>query len=226
MDIGTVTNVDEEIETVTSIDETKLLGYFEGVKSNFFVKLIFLSRFSNSDGQFIMKIPEDVRNIMSDEFEGFDLFYSMYSCGNTEIQEYFKEDALNGLFIGSWISFELIIKDLTKKDYSLDSNDISLDYKNSRFGLTKIEKDNLDFFYYLRNSFVHYNGAYYSYRNINHCYNGCTFNSTGKEGEKIIIPLRMAYNMHLDIEKYAIKAWNNYTKFPSRQNDHPASSSA
>lgn len=53
MDIGTVTNVDEEIETVTSIDETKLLGYFEGVKSNFFVKLIFLSRFSNSDGQFI-----------------------------------------------------------------------------------------------------------------------------------------------------------------------------
>ncbi len=99
---------------------------------------------------------------------------------------------------------------MTSKDYSEKENDISLDYKSNRFGFSKNEKDDLNLFYYIRNSFVHYNGAYHKYKKIHHTYEGQTFSSDGHEGEQIEINnLQIAYKMHLDMQRLAKKAWTN-----------------
>lgn len=71
----------------------------------------------------------------------------------------------------------------------------------------------MDLFYYIRNAIVHYNGAYFSYRVIDHVYDGYRYQSKGQEGIKIFIPsAKTAFKMHLDIEKHAYKAWDNYHK--------------
>ncbi len=126
----------------------------------------------------------------------------------------FQEDITTTLLISSWIVFELIIKDLTKKDYALTTDDISTDYKKNIFGLSEREKKNLDLFYYIRNAIVHYNGAYYAYREIDHTYEGFRYFSKGQEGTKIFIPNnQVAFKMHLDIEDYTYKAWDNYHQY-------------
>ena len=71
-----------------------------------------------------------------------------------------------------------------------------------------------DLFYYIRNALVHYNGAYFTAKYININYKGTTFNSIGHEGEKIYIKdINQAFSIHLDIEQYAYKAWNNFKNF-------------
>jgi hypothetical protein len=96
----------------------------------------------------------------------------------------------------------------------LTTDDISTDYKKKIFGLSDREKKNLDLFYYIRNAIVHYNGAYYAYREIDHTYEGFRYFSEGQEGTKILIPsTQIAFKMHLDIEDYIYKAWDNYHQY-------------
>ncbi len=57
------------------------------------------------------------------------------------------------------------------------------------FGFTKEEKADLAFFQYLRHAFMHYNGAYYAHRTIDHTYRGKRYKSTGHSGEKIVSSL-------------------------------------
>jgi len=111
-----------------------------------------------------------------------------------------------------------VLKDLTKKDYALNAGDLSVEYQAARYGLDKLEKDNLDLFYYIRNALVHYNGAYYAGKSIDVSYQGHRFVSAGHEGERIFIPsLNVAYAMHLDLEAYTYKAWGNYMKYVGRK---------
>ena len=183
------------IEKITSLDDLKALGYFETIRSVFFTKLLLMT--NHTDGQ---KLIINVER-------------KALKKGNNELMLNFQEDIITTLFISSWIIFELIIKDLTKNDYALTTDDISADYKKNVYGLSVIEKKNLDLFYYIRNAIVHYNGAYYSCREIDYTYEGFKYFSKGHEGTKIFIPnTEVAFKMHLDIEDYAYKAWDNYHK--------------
>ncbi|QEC66758.1 hypothetical protein FRZ67_05360 [Panacibacter ginsenosidivorans] len=200
-----------DIEKITNLDELKALGYFESIRSVFFTKLLLL--INHTDGKkLIINIPEDVKAILNDHLD-FPQYLKALKKGNKELLLNFQEDIVTTLLINSWVVFELIIKSLSKKNYALSEEDISVNYYKNIFGLTQLEKKNLDLFYYIRNAFVHYNGAYYSYKEIDHVYNGHRFFSKSREGSKIIIPdTDFAFKMHLDIEKYAYKAWDNYHK--------------
>jgi len=59
---------------------------------------------------------------------------------------------------------------------------------------------------------VHYNGAYYSYRSINHKYKNLEFKSEGNIGNKITISPKAVFDIICDLEAYSVKAWNNAKK--------------
>lgn len=198
------------IETVTSLDELKALGYFETIRTVYYTKYLML--FHHTDGKrLFIDVPDEIKKV----FEGkddFELYLKALARGNEELLRNFREDIVISLVINSWVVFELIIKDLTKKDYSLSKDDISVDYKRGTFGLTTREKKNLDLFYYIRNAFVHYNGAYYAYREIDHAFGGHRFESKGNEGVPIFMPGPTAFKIHQEIERLAYKAWDNSHK--------------
>ena len=198
-----------DIEKVTNLNELKALGYFETICSVFFTKLLLLTY--HTDGKkIIISLTNDVVDVFKD-FTDFAQYTKALKRGNNELLLNFQEDITTSLLISSWTIFEQIIKDLSKKDYALSKEDISADYRKNIFGLSDREKKNLDLFYYIRNAIVHYNGAYFSYREIDHVYSGYRYQSMGHEGEKIFIPSTQdAFKMHLDIENYAYKSWDNY----------------
>jgi hypothetical protein len=200
-----------DIEKVTCLDELKALEYFETIRSVFFTKMLILA--NHTDGQkLLIDVNDDVKDVFID-YDDFTQFLKALKRGNNELLLNFQDDIVTSLLIGSWIIFELIIKDLTKKDYTLIKDDISVDYRKNVFGLSNREKKDLDLFYYIRNAIVHYNGAYFSYREIDHVYCGNRYKSIGQEGSKIFIPsTSIAFKMHLDIEKYTYKAWDNFHK--------------
>ncbi|HCL57451.1 MAG TPA: hypothetical protein DHW82_10645 [Spirochaetia bacterium] len=198
-----------KIETVTNLDEAKVPGYFESIKSVFFTKLLFVTLNSNGE-KFTFSVPKENSRSFKEKLKDYNLFEKALIEGNNELFHNFLDDIVSSLIISSWICFEQIIKDLTKKNYSLSENDISVDYKKNSFGFSDEEKRNLDLFYYIRNAIVHYNGAYYTYKSINVNYKGTIFNSKGNEGEKILIKdIEQAFSIHLDLEQYAFKAWHN-----------------
>ncbi len=199
------------IEKVTSLDELKALGYFETIRCVFFTKLLLLTE--HTDGQkLIINVPADVKGFFK-EFSDFTQFMKALKRGNNELLLNFQDDIVTSLLISSWVVFELIIKDLSKKDYALTKDDISADYHKNIFGLSNSEKKKLDLFYYIRNAILHYNGAYYSYKEIDQVYNGYRYFSKEQEGIKIFIPSTLtAFKMHLDIERYTYKSWDNHHK--------------
>lgn len=201
-----------DIEKVTDLDKAKILGYFETIKSVFFTKWLLLIKHSNGK-KLIINADDNFKEVFKD-FKHFSQYIKALNNGNNELLLNFQEDIGTTLLISSWSVFELIIKDLAKTDYALASNDISTDYHKNIFGLTDREKKNLDLFYYIRNAIVHYNGAYYAYREIDHVYEEFRYFSKGQEGTKIDFPsMAVAFNMHVDIENYAHKAWENYHKY-------------
>ena len=198
------------IEKVTSLDELKAQGYFETIKTVYFTKYVFLA--THSDGKkFVFEVPDDVKSVFKDHNE-FPQYLKALENGNKELLLNYHEDIMTSLIINSWVVFELIIKDLTKKDYSVSEDDISVDYKQNIFGLSQAEKKNLDLFYYIRNAFVHYNGGYYAYREIDRVFDGHRFQSKGNEGVKVFVPGPTAFKIHLEIERLAYKAWDNSHK--------------
>jgi len=202
------------IEKVTSLDELKALGYFESIKTVYFTKYMFLV--AHTDGnKLVLHVPDDVKDVFMDLNE-FPRYLKALENGNNELLLNFHEDIVTTLLINSWSVFELIIKDLAKKDYSTDPGDSTANYHRSSFGLTNAEKKDLDLFYYIRNAIVHYNGAYYAYKAIDHVYDGYRYESKGHEGNKIHLPpAESAFKMHLDIERLAYKAWDTHHRIKS-----------
>ena len=86
-------------------------------------------------------------------------------------------------------------------------NAIDAGFERNIFGFTKEEKADMRFFQYLRHSIMHYNGAYYAYRAIDHTYDGKRYESIGHTSEKMIVSLKAAWTILLDLEKYSLKAW-------------------
>ncbi|MBO4859188.1 MAG: hypothetical protein J5527_11830 [Treponema sp.] len=201
------------MEKVTDLTEKKIDGYFDTIKTVFFTQLETESLLFNSSGQAILKLDSNTYNTYKNTFTDFEKFDKYFHQGDGTVRNNFHDSIISNIIINSWVIFELIIKDLTSKDYSEKQNDISMDYKSNKFGFSKDEKSDLDLFYYIRNSFVHYNGAYHKYKKIKHTYEGQLFSSENHEGEQIEINnLIIAYKMHLDMQKMAKKAWTNVEK--------------
>ena len=198
------------MEKITNINEKKIDGYFDTIETIFFTKLEAELLLFNENGQAALTLDKNASAKLKNTFSDFKKFEKYFRYGDGTIKKNFHDEIFSSIIIASWVIFELIIKDLISKDYSENENDISLDYKSNKLGFSKDEKNDLDLFYYIRNSFIHYNGAYYKYKKINHIYEGQTFSSNGHEGEQIEINnLKVVYKMHLDMQRLAKKAWTN-----------------
>lgn len=205
------------MELVTNIDENKIDRYFESIRSVFYTKLVSEILLFDDKGRGKLCMPNDVFNCFEKTFKDFKAYTLHLYNGDGAIRDNFHDNMLSSIIIDSWVVFELIIKDLTQKDYSKNENDISMDYKAKKFGFSKNEKANLDLFYYIRNSYVHYNGAFHASKKIDHTYEGIHFVSEDHEGEQIEIKnVTIAYKMHLDMNEYAKKAWRNSKSLNSR----------
>jgi hypothetical protein len=201
------------METVTKITEEKILGYFETIKANFFVSQLAEQMLFNEKGQFLMEIPDTLDLVFKSFYKEYIQFKKYLFHGDGAIRQCFRDQIMTDVIVGSWVCFELVIKDLANNDYSLIDDEFSINYNAKSLGLSKVEKRNIDLFYYIRNAFVHYNGAYYKSKEISHTYNSVKFNSKGNEGTKIKIPnMKFAYQIHLDIEEYTMKCWSNLMK--------------
>ena len=77
------------------------------------------------------------------------------------------------------------------------------------FSSSQNTKNDLEFFYYIRNAALHYNGAYYAAKSISHRYKGKDFISADHVGEKIEASIKLAWDIATDLEKYSLKAWRN-----------------
>jgi len=208
------------LEDINKLDEAKLLGYFETIKSVFLLKFIFLvSVLKDEDGKRSIdasKLPLDAVNSVKLLFDD-PLFYKALSWDNEELYLNYLEDMLTSLVTSSWNVFEQITKDLTKPDYATHNDDLSVCYQNNKFQFDAREKKDIELFYYLRNAIHHYNGAYYAAKDIDHRYAGVDFKSKGHHGEKIDINIQLASRIAADLRRYTMKAWKNAKNFkPTR----------
>lgn len=198
------------MEKVTNLNEKKIDGYFDTLKSVFFTKLEAELFLFNRKGQGRIVLDSNSLSELKKEFTDFERFDLFFHNGDGSIMLNFHDEIISSIVMNSWVIFELIIKDLTKKDYSEQANDISMDYKSNKFGFSKDEKAKLDFFYYIRNSYVHYNGAYHASKSIDYIYEGQHFLSENHEGEQIELNnIKIAYKIHLDLQELSKKAWKN-----------------
>lgn len=197
-------------ETVNDLTEVKLLGYFETVKGNFILKLVFLLHFTDANGKLLAnKLEQDKIDAVKADFP-FDLVYTAIQNGNKELVANYLEDIVTSALISAWSVFEQLIKDLPTPGYALGTGDLSADYSRGMFALSQDEKRNLELFYYIRNAIVHYNGGYYAYKNIDRHYRGVHYHSVGHYGSKIVVNAKLAWAIILDTEQYALKCWTNW----------------
>jgi hypothetical protein len=208
------------VETVTSLDEAKVLGYFETIKSVFLLKLILLTSVTktNANGKRTIDMsrlggPIDAVKAVVDD----PIFYQALARGNDELVANFQEDIMTSLFSASWIVFEQITKDLTRADYATRADELNLCYQNGRFRFDAREKKDIELFYYMRNAIQHYNGAYYAYKDIDHRYAGVDFKSQGHHGEKLDMNIALTWRIANDLERYTLKAWSNSKTFASKK---------
>lgn len=194
-------------EKITNLTSDMVLGYFETLKSCFYVKMGVLYWFQSGD---IGKHRDlsSVASILAQEFND-DLAAKVLNSITSEVVENFKEDAVTALMLSAWTVFEQVIKDLTVPDYATQPNLLQADYHNGILGFTQLERKEIDLFYHMRNAIAHYNGAYHAYRTVDTTYKGQHFKSDGHIGEKIVISPRLAMNIANDLEKYAMKAWSH-----------------
>lgn len=204
-----------DMESINNLDESDVLGYFETIKSAFITKMVFFMHFLDGSGNFVgERISEDVLKELYPYF-AHDLTFAALRKGNEEIKLNFQEEVVSSAILFAWNVFEQIAKDLPNPNYSASTKDTTLNFHRNDFGLNKTEKDDLDFFYYVRNAITHYNGAYNAYKTLDFCYKGDRFLSSGHEGEKISISSKIAWSIVCDLEIYTIKAWQNFKKIRS-----------
>jgi len=197
------------IERINNLDETTLLGYFESIKGVFFTKFVLISASADVDMNFTL--PRDSSDILQQLRVHYndEISFKAIEQGNRELILNLMDDLVSSSLIGAWSVFELTIKSLQHGNYATQSVKASFNYKSNIFQFTAREKKDLDLFYYIRNAIVHYNGAYNSYKGINHHYKDTTFKSAGSEGDRIIIIPQVAFKIILDLESLSRKAWIN-----------------
>ncbi len=153
---------DAQPESINNLDETKILGYFETIRSTFLIKVaVVLSLKESGSGDKVhLRLLEAAKEINKKLPDAN--FIKAFELMNPELLLNLQEDAVTGILSGSWVVFEQIIKDLSKAKYTTDAGDISLNYERGIFGFSKVEKADIALFYYLRNGMVHYYGAFHA----------------------------------------------------------------
>lgn len=201
-----------EPESILNLDESIILGYFESIRGVFLSKLILVYSHLDISGAIpcieATSVPADVISEVKKVFDD-PLFFKAFKNKNAELYLNLQDDIINSIVITSWSVFEQIIKDLSVSNYVQLTDQQSANYESGIFQFTKREKKDLKLFYYIRNAVLHYNGAYYAAKNINHRYKGKDFISAGRAGEKIEASIKLAWDIATDLEHYALKAWNN-----------------
>jgi hypothetical protein len=198
------------VEYRTDIDEVKVLGFFETIKSTFFIKFLLIASHLAPDGKtfavgsFDAGLMGDVADILL----GCQTQQAIRAHSATLVPN-LNDDLGNGALIGGWSVFELVIKDRTKRDYALHPDKLNADYHRHIFALSSCEKKDLELFYYIRTAFVHYNGTYFKAKAISHTFAGRLFESSGHEGEAIECTVEVAWKIILRIEELTLKAWSH-----------------
>lgn len=204
------------VESINSLDEAKILGYFESIKSVFLLKFVLIaSVLEEAHGRRYVdprKVPDDAIKAVREQIDD-PLFYKALSKGNEELCLNYMDDMGTSLVSSAWIVFEQITKDLTKADYAANADELSVCYQNGKFQFGAREKKDIELFYYIRNAIQHYNGAYYAAKDIDHRYAGIDFKSHGRYGEKMDLSLKLSWRIASDLERYATKAWENAKSF-------------
>lgn len=204
-------------ESINDLDEVKILGYFETIRSVFLTKVALVVALTGSESRANIH-PEllNAARAMNEELPDENYIKALERV-NAELLSNLMEDAVGGVISASWVVFEQIIKDLARPNYSGDRSDISANYERSLFGFSKSEKADLALFYYFRNAMMHYNGAYFAYRDIDHYYDKIHYCSAGHLGEKIPMSPRTALSVCVDLERYSTRAWSAAKANPSGQ---------
>lgn len=206
--------MEEPIETIGDLDEAKVLGYFETLRAAFIVKCLWLGGTSrrNASGQDVLSsaaFPED----LLDEMESIFADPPTYVAIRGETPEIFlnlREDIINGAVLGAWFVFEMVVKILRNAGFVSATTKTDINYTDNRFGFDAREKKDLDFFYYIRNSIAHANGAFMAVKAVNHWYDGEQFDSGGREGQKMILKTTTAFRIINDLQNLTMKAWTNW----------------
>jgi hypothetical protein len=195
-----------QVEKVTQLESHHVLGYFENMRSAFFLKMGVLAQFhigNIEQHRVLSKAAAEMATELGDEHCA-----RFLSSINEEIVENLKEDTVGSLIVSAWTVFELIIKDVVTPDYANSPRLLQADYKRKIFGFTAREKKELDLFYHIRNAALHYNGAYHAYRKVDIHYEGQHFLSDGHIGEKIIVSPKVALKIVEDLQRYTMQAWS------------------
>jgi hypothetical protein len=200
------------MENIDDLDEAKILGYFETVRSTFLLKIAFLVSITTTEGgkrRLLLNasLDQSIHEVCTQLSDP--LLLKAVKNGNEELLFNLQEDAVTGLVMGSWIVFEQIIKDLRSMNYAHLKDELNADYAANIFGFDKREKRDLELFYYLRNTIAHSNGAFTGVKSICHTYDGHTFDSSGMEGVKMELTIPTAWRIAGELERCACKAWSN-----------------
>lgn len=194
-------------EKITNLTSDMVLGYFETMRSVFYVKMGVLVWFEGGSIPKHRDLSEASAAVAAQL--GDTLSAKILSSIPPEVVENLKDDAITALIISGWTVFEQVIKDLTVPDYATQATLLQADFHNGILGFTLTERDEIALFYYIRNAAVHYNGAFHAYRTVNVTYTGKHFQSAGHLGEKINVTPQLAMTIVNDLEKYAMKAWSH-----------------
>jgi hypothetical protein len=196
----------EPPETINQLESHDVVGYFESLRSVFFVKMGTLMMFEGGDLQ-QHKAISSAAAAMAREMGSDHLARGLAAIGQ-EVVENIKEDAVTGLHLSAWSIFEQVIKDVVTPDYATQDKLLQADYNRAIFGFSQRERDEIGIFYHFRNAIMHYNGAYHAYRKVDIHYEGRHFLSDGHFGEKIVISPKLALKMADDLERYTMQAWS------------------
>jgi hypothetical protein len=214
--------MEELIETIGDLDERKILGYFETLRSAFIVKCAWLGGTSgeNASGEKVLRAVAFPDDLLS-QIEAIFADPPTYASIRGETPELFlnlQEDIMNSAVLSAWFVFEMVVKVLRNADFVTATTKTDINYTDRRFDFDNREKKDLDFFYYLRNAIAHANGAFTAVKAVHHWYDGEQFDSGGKEGQKMILKTTTSFRIINDLQKLTMKAWTNWKVGTTRHN--------
>jgi hypothetical protein len=185
-----------------------VLGYFESIKSVFLLKSALLWGLESKElrDEFYPLVLRAAAAVVEEFSEP--LFIKALQKRNPEVRDNLKEDIVTDTLLSAWAVFEQITREVPNPSYAGDAAVLTAGFERNVFGFTRAEKEDLEFFQYLRHAIMHYNGSYYAYRSIEHKYNGKRYESKGHAGEKMVSSPKTVWKILLDLEKYSLKAWN------------------
>ena len=131
------------IETIKNLDEPKILGYFETIRSVFLMKCavyLLLEQVRDSEAAKIFHaLLSRTAGQLTDHFGDTPTLKALQQA-NPEVIENLKEDITTTVVLSSWAVFEQIIKDMPNPNYADDPTAYNADFSGRNSGLRKMKK--------------------------------------------------------------------------------------